>query len=129
MKTENVFSVTRFSLDEILFRYAAFWHIFPSPFRQSGTDQEVERAKKHFQNWICGKFTDPEYRLFKYVMGMRFEQKPRTLPYILEMSRNVTTAQVRDMARNLMKKELTMIVQGGGALQVPSRDQIKTRFA
>lgn len=93
------------------------------------TDQEVERAKKHFQNWICGKFTDPEYRLFKYVMGMRFEQKPRTLPYILEMSRNVTTAQVRDMARNLMKKELTMIVQGGGALQVPSRDQIKTRFA
>jgi predicted Zn-dependent peptidase len=93
------------------------------------TDLEVERAKKRFQAWVCSNFTSAEYRLYKYAMGMRFEGEPRTLPYILEMSGKVTTAQVREMAGKLLGRELTMIVQGGGTLQVPSRETIQSRFS
>ena len=92
------------------------------------TDSEVARAKKRFQAWICSNFTSAEYRLYKYAMGLRFEGEPRTLPYILEMSGKVTTAEVREMAGKLLGSELTMIVQGGGALQVPSRANVQSRF-
>lgn len=96
---------------------------------QRMTDLEITRAKNLLKNQALLTLEKTGQRLEDAVkMYMVFGKTPDEFSYI-KLIDDVTPAQVRDLAKRLIKTRPTLVIVGSKTESIPGLDQIQTRLS